>query len=77
MASRAFGLSSAALARSEHGPALSLADGLLEIAHRQHSPEALATAHYAQAMPRQYLGDLSLAAQESSLLDRGVQQLPM
>jgi tetratricopeptide (TPR) repeat protein len=53
-----FGLSSAALARSEHGPALSLASELLEIGAGQHSPQALATAHYAQALPRHYLGDL-------------------
>ena len=54
-----FGLSSAALARSEHGPALSLAKQLIEIGAGQQTRQALAIAHYAQALPRHYLGDLA------------------
>ena len=54
-----FGLHNAAFTRAEHGPALSLAYQLLEIAHGQHNRSALAIAHYAQALPRHYLGDLA------------------
>jgi class 3 adenylate cyclase/tetratricopeptide (TPR) repeat protein len=54
-----FGLYNAALTRGEHGRALSLANQLLDMAHGQHSPSALAIAHYAQAMPRHYIGDLA------------------
>ena len=54
-----FGLYNSALTRGEHRPALSLANQLLDIAHGQHSPSALAIAHYAQAMPRHYIGDLA------------------
>jgi class 3 adenylate cyclase/tetratricopeptide (TPR) repeat protein len=53
-----FGLYNAALTRGEHGPALSLASQLLDIVHDRRSPSALAIAHYAQAMPRHYIGDL-------------------
>jgi class 3 adenylate cyclase/tetratricopeptide (TPR) repeat protein len=56
-----FGLYNSALTRGEHGPALSLAKQLLDIAHGQHSQSALAIAHYAQAMPRHYIGDLANA----------------
>jgi adenylate cyclase len=54
-----FGLYNSALTRGEHGPALCLANQLLDIAHGQHSPSSLAIAHYAQAMPRHYIGDLA------------------
>jgi hypothetical protein len=52
-----FGQYNTALTRAEHGPALSLANQLLDIAHGQKSSPLLAFAHYAEAMPRHYVGD--------------------
>jgi tetratricopeptide (TPR) repeat protein len=54
-----FGQYKAALTRGDHGPALSLANQLLEIAHGQKSSPLLTFAHYAQAMPRHYVGDIA------------------
>ncbi|HLW70018.1 MAG TPA: AAA family ATPase [Candidatus Binataceae bacterium] len=52
------GLYRALATRGEHRAALALADQMLEIAHSSDSVLALVAAHYAQALPRQWLGDL-------------------
>ena len=58
-----FGLHNAAHSRGEQRAALALADQLLEIARRLRSSSAFTIAHYAQAMPRYYLGDMVGARQ--------------
>jgi tetratricopeptide (TPR) repeat protein len=53
------GLWGAAHTRGEQRTALALADQLLEIAHGVDTAAVLARAHYAQALPRYRLGDLT------------------
>ena len=62
-----FGLHSSAHTRGESRRAVAIANQMLVIARRIDTPRALAIAHYAQGLPRHYLGDLAGARSHYSL----------
>jgi class 3 adenylate cyclase/tetratricopeptide (TPR) repeat protein len=61
------GLWGTAHTRGEQRKALALADQMLETARAMDSNMALSTAHYAQGLPRHYLGDLAGAREHLRL----------